>query len=61
MPSKDAEFWSAAGITFSVANHNDRREVKEFLFENFFPDEPIIRCQSLFTATVPKSFTFKHR
>jgi len=43
MPSKDVEFWAAAGITFTIANLSDRRDVKEYLFENFFPDEPIIR------------------
>jgi hypothetical protein len=50
--TKDSEFWDAAGIAFSVAGAKDRKDIKKFLAENFFPDEPIFRfqCYKLFAA-----------
>jgi len=49
--SKDAEFWAAAGVTFSIGSRKDRRDLKNFLIENFFPDEPMFRSTRIFTTS----------
>ncbi len=49
--TKDAEFWAAAGVTFSVATPKDKRESKQFMIENFFPDEPMIRSTRVMTKS----------
>ena len=48
--TKDAEFWAAAGVTFSIATSKDRNESKKFLIENFFPDEPVLRSTKVLTT-----------
>ena len=43
MPHKDDQFWAATGITFSIGTSTDLYEARQFLIENFYPDEPIFR------------------
>ena len=50
MPHKDEKFWSAAGITFSVGTPKDLFDARQFLTENFYPDEPIFRSTKLMTS-----------
>ena len=50
MPHKDEKFWTAAGISFSVGTPKDLYEVRQFLIENFFPDEPIFRSTKIMTT-----------
>ena len=39
--------WSQNGITFRIATMDDFKEVKNFLKNYFFPDEPVCRGSKL--------------
>ena len=44
---REAFLWSQRGITFKIPTTDDYKDIKTFLINSFFPEEPFFRALNL--------------